>query len=184
MGLRHRNKPVEAFSTYGADHSFAYRVRLRCPRRRFQHAQAQRLDRFVQAFREDTVPVVNQIAVAVLVPDYLPQLLQSPVCARVRSHTNAHQPAATVFDDNENVEHSEARGDRNEKVACHNRSCMVLQECRPTRVASWLTLRPLRHVLPYGPRRNLNAQFHQQLTGDSLLAPQWILLSHHADQYA
>lgn len=65
--------------------------------------------------REDAVPIVNQVAVGGFVPDELPQILQSPVRARVRSDIDPHKSAATVLDGYEYVEQSEGRSDRNER---------------------------------------------------------------------
>ena len=54
----------------------------------------------------------------------------------------------------------------------------------PALLAPWLPNWRLRHVLPHRPRRNSNAQFHQQFTGNPLFTPKRILLRHPADQCA
>ena len=55
--------------------AFADRVRHRAARRRLQHPQPEPFDGFIQALREDAVPIVDQIAVGSLETDRLPQLL-------------------------------------------------------------------------------------------------------------
>ena len=122
--LRYRNQPVQALAAYRADHSFADRIRLRRPRWRFQHTQAQRLDRFVQVLREDAVSIVKQVTVGTVHTNNFSQLLQGPVRARVCRDIDAHQSPATMLDDHKHVEHSEGRGDSNEEVARQNRFCV------------------------------------------------------------
>ena len=73
--LGHRNQPVKALSAYRTDHSFANRIRLRGPRWRFQHLQAQRLDRFIQMLREDAIPIMNQVTVSIVETNNFSQLL-------------------------------------------------------------------------------------------------------------
>ena len=78
MPLRQRDQPVQTLTPNRSDHPFADRIRLRAVRRRLQHAQAQRPDRFVQVPREDAVPVVNQVPVG-------DGRIQRPPAAAVRS---------------------------------------------------------------------------------------------------
>jgi hypothetical protein len=52
---------------------------------------------------------------------------------------------------------------------------MVLQERGPALITTRLAWRSLRHVLAYRPRRHADPELDQQLIGNSLLAPQWIL---------
>ncbi len=184
MRLRYRNQPAQTLATDRADHSFADRIGLRRPRWGFQHTYAQRLDRFVQVLSEDPVSIVKLVSIGTVHTDNFSPLLQGPVRARVGRNIDAHQSPASMLNDHKHVEHSESRGDSNEKVARQNRFCMVLQECGPALVASWLPNWQLRHVLPHRPRRNSNAQFHQQFTGNPLFTPKRILLRHPADQCA
>ena len=180
--LRYRNQPVKALAAYRADHSLADRIRLRRPRWRFQHAQAQRLDRFIQVLREDAVPVVNQVIGSYPRSQQLLATAVRSISVRVRRDIDPHQSATTMLDHHENIQQSEGRGYRNEEVARQNRFRMILQERCPALVAPRLTCRWLRHVLPHRPRRNPDTQFHQQLAGNSLLTPNRILPGHPADQ--
>ena len=61
MRLRQRYQPVQALAPNRSDHPLAERIGLRAVRRRLEHGQAEIPDRFVQASREDAVPVVNQV---------------------------------------------------------------------------------------------------------------------------
>ena len=78
--------------------------------------------------REDAVPIVNQVMVAIVKPNNFSQLLQGPLHTRVRSDIDAYKSATTVFDDNEDVEQSEGCSNRNKEVTRDNRLRMVLQE--------------------------------------------------------
>jgi hypothetical protein len=91
-------------------------------RRRLEHGQAEISDRFVQASREDAVPVVNKVLVGTVKSNDLPQLLQGPCRSRVRRHGDPHNSAAAVFDDHEHVEQSECRRDRHEEVTGDDRA--------------------------------------------------------------
>ena len=77
---------------------------------------------------EDLVPVMDKILMCAFVPNDRPQLLQRPIRARVRCHTDMGQPTRAVLDNNKHVEHPERRSDRHEEVTCENRLCVVLQE--------------------------------------------------------
>ena len=83
MRLRYRNQPIKALAAYRANHSLADCVRLRRPRWRFQHIQAQRPDGFIQMLRENAVAIVNQVTVGVVEANNISQLLQGPVRTRV-----------------------------------------------------------------------------------------------------
>ena len=134
--LRQRYQPVQALASNRSDHPFADRIGLRAVRRRLQHGQAEIRDRFVQASREDAVPVVDQVPIGVVESNDLPQLLQGPCRTRVRRDVDAHQSAAAVLDDHEHVEQSECRRDRDEEVTGDDRVRVIAQEGRPTLIAT------------------------------------------------
>ena len=111
MRLRQRDQPVEALASNRSNHPFTDRIGLRAVRRRLEHGQAEIPDRFVQASREDAVPVVNQVPARTVEPNDLPQLLQGPCRSRVRRDCDAQDSTAAVLDDHEHVEQSECRRD-------------------------------------------------------------------------
>ena len=61
---------------------------------------------------------------------------------------------------------------------------MILQEDGPALVTTRLAWRSLRHVLAHCPRRDPNPTLHQQLVGNSLLAPYRVLCGHLSNQPA
>src|ERR1700730_18737337 len=69
MCFRHRNYPIEAFSSYCPDHAFADRVRLRTRDRRPQHFDTQRPDRVIKVLGEDLVSVMDKILMSASLPD-------------------------------------------------------------------------------------------------------------------
>jgi hypothetical protein len=60
---------------------------------------------------EDLVSVMEKVLMRVFLPDNRPQLLQRPVCARVRCHVYMRQSTGSVLDDNKYIQHSERRSD-------------------------------------------------------------------------
>ena len=175
MGLRDRDEPIQTFAADRANQSFAYGVRFRTRNGRSQHVDSQGLDRIVEVLGEDSISIMDQVTVPSSVPHDFPQLLQSPVGARMRRHIEMRKAPRAVLDYHENVQHPKRRSDRNEEVTRKNRLCMVLQEGRPALIAARMTRWPRGHVLPDCPWRNAYAQLHQQFIGDAFLAPQRIL---------
>ncbi len=55
---------------------------------------------------------------------------------RVRRHGDAHESAAAVLDDHEQVENAERRRDRHEEIAGDDLARVVAQEGRPTLIAA------------------------------------------------
>jgi hypothetical protein len=53
MALVHWNHEIQAFATYGSDHSLAEGIGLRSPNRRFDGRNPEVLDRLVQFRRKD-----------------------------------------------------------------------------------------------------------------------------------
>ncbi len=125
--LRDRDQPVQTLTSYRTDHPFANSIRLRAVRRRFQYPQAQRPDRLIQVRREDAIPVVHQVTVSVFIADDLPQLLQGPLGARVRSDVDSRETATTVLDDHEHIEQPKGRSDQ----------WHYFKRCMGARVEAW-----------------------------------------------
>ena len=84
-------------------------------------------DRIVEVLGEDPIAIVNQVAMPSSIPPDFPQLLQSPVSARIRCHIDMCQATGAVLDHHEHVQHPKRRGDSHEEVARKNRLCMVDQ---------------------------------------------------------
>src|SRR5208282_3153807 len=72
-----------------------------------------------------------------------------------------------------------------EEVAGDDGRRVILEKGRPTLIATTVTAgraRRFGQIFPDGARRYAQAEFHQQLVCDPLLAPGRILARHHADQ--
>jgi hypothetical protein len=128
---------------------------------------------------EDPISIVDQVAMPSSIADHFPQLLQRPVGVRMRRHIDMRQPPRAVLDHHEHVQHPERRSDRNEEVTRKDCRGVVAQKCRPALIAARMIRRPHGHVFPW---RHAYAQLHQQLIGDALLAPQWILARHPSNE--
>jgi hypothetical protein len=71
---------------------------------------------------------MEQIFVSGLVSDGFSQLLTRPLRARMGRDVEVNQPAAVVFDDDEDVQHSERARHGHKEVARHDGPRMVLKE--------------------------------------------------------
>ena len=91
----HRNQPVQTLSPDRSDCALADRVGLRATERRLKDLEAESSDRFIQALREDAVPIVDQIAVAALVSKGFTQLLKCPGCCRMSGERSNAAAAAS-----------------------------------------------------------------------------------------
>jgi hypothetical protein len=63
----------------------------------------------IKVLGEYFVSVMDKVLMPAFLPDDRPQLLQRPVCTRVRGHIHVRQTACAVLDDNEYVQHPERR---------------------------------------------------------------------------
>src|ERR1017187_7864584 len=100
------------------------------------------------------------------------------------SHVEVNNSAGSMFHDRQHVEESKAGTRYYEEVAGDDGRRVVLEKGRPTLIATAVTARARRlgQIFSDGARRHAQAEFHQQLVGDSLLAPGGILARHRADQ--
>src|SRR5580698_7972856 len=90
-----------------------------------------------------------------------------------------------MFHDHQHVEDSKGVPRYYEEVAGYDGLRVVLEKGSPTLIATAVTAgraSRLGQIFPDGARRHAQAEFHQQLVGNSLLAPGWVLARHLADQ--
>src|ERR1019366_371085 len=90
-----------------------------------------------------------------------------------------------MFHDHQHVEDSKAGTRYDEEVAGDDGRGMVLKKGRPTLIATAITAGcagRFGQIFRDCARRHAQAEFYQQLVGDSLLAPGRILARHRADQ--
>jgi hypothetical protein len=113
------------------------------------------------------------------------ELLRRPVGRWMRRDVPVHDSSRAHFQHHEHVQNAERSGDGNEEVTCQNGPRMIPNERAPRlRAARRAWCRPRRHVAPYRPRRQPDADFHEELRGNPLLAPRHICCRHLSDQLA
>src|ERR1017187_2139984 len=89
------------------------------------------------------------------------ELLQRPLCGRMRGHVVVENTTAPYLHHDKNIEHPESGRDRNQKVASDHALCMILDEgCPVLRRRSGVPgpVRLLWPVLANGSRRNQNVK--------------------------
>ena len=151
-------------------------------RGRAQYADPERLNRLIEPDGENTVPVVEQELILMIDACHFAQLLQRPDCGRVSGDIAVNQATSAVLDDDEDVEHPEARRDGQAEVAGENPLSVKTQEGRPAQILSRPARRTPGHVLAHRAWRDPDSELQQQFVGDALLAPEGILRGHPADQ--
>src|SRR5271168_2766507 len=90
-----------------------------------------------------------------------------------------------MFHDHQHVEDSKGGTRYDEEVAGDDGRRVILEKGRPTLITARVAGRCDREfwqIFPDGARRHAQAEFHQQLVSDSLLAPRRILARHLTDQ--
>jgi hypothetical protein len=178
-----RNQVVQALSPKASANTFADRIRLRCPDRCSQYAHSHGGYLFVQFLRENPIPVVNHESTGMVLRQRLAKLLQGPLHSWMSGDVVMNDSARRQFQDDENVQGAERRGDDHEEVASHNRFGMIPQEHQPSLLQIWRAPRAsVLQILAHGSRRNPDAEFELQLVGDLFLTPGAILYRHLPDQ--
>ena len=84
MSLTQWDHEIQAFAPHCSDQPFAVGIRLRCPRRRPQHAQTKGLDLIIHFCREDGVAIAYDKAIDMIGWNCVSKLLQGPFCRWVR----------------------------------------------------------------------------------------------------
>ncbi len=144
-----------------ADQTFTERVRLRNATRRLQHHQTHCFKGPVDLFRVNRVAIVNHESVPLVARRDHPKLLCGPLRCRMRRHVPMYHASRADFEDHEHVEPAEGGRHNNKEISGEHRACVVptkaLHACVPgPRVAVAMALSPHR------PRRDSNAQLHQE----------------------
>src|SRR5450755_4037803 len=101
------------------------------------------------------------------------------------SDVKLNNSAGSMFHVHQHVEDSKSGTRYYAEVAGDDGRRVVLEKGRPTLIATAVTAgraRRFGQIFPDGARRHAQAEFHQQLVGNSLLAPGWILARHPTDQ--
>lgn len=118
---------------------------------------------------------MDEIAVLVIRWNRFTKLLERPLRGGVCSDVAMDQSPRRVLHDDEDIQKLERCGDHDAEVARHDRLGVIAKKSRPALIATGTARRPLRNVLRHGTRGDLDPQLDQQLVGNPLLAPGWIL---------
>ena len=116
MSLIQRNQEIQTLPADASDKAFAESVRLGRVERRFQDAQAHRLQGRIELGGVNAVAVVDEEPVRFLSRDDLPELLERLVCAGMSRDVKVSDPARPHLHDHEDVEHPKARRHGDEEV--------------------------------------------------------------------
>ena len=96
-----------------------------------QYAHSQTPNRFIESRRENTVPVVEQELISVIDAGHFAQLLQRPGSSGMGRDVAVNQATGPVLDDDEDVDHPEARRDGEAEITGENSLSVKTQEGRP-----------------------------------------------------
>jgi hypothetical protein len=92
------------------------------------------------------------------------------------SHVEVNDSARSMFHDHQHVEYSKGGTRYDEEVAGDDGRRVILEKGLPTVIARAVAAgraRRLGQIFPDGARRHAQAEFHEQLVSNSLLAPGW-----------
>ncbi len=128
-------------------------------------------DGLIQAFRKESVAIVDQIAIAVLVSNLLSQQLQRPRRHRACGHVEVRPSARAVPGHHEDIKQPKCRRDSQGKVTGDNPFGVVSEKRRPKLISPWTARRPPGQVLSSGARQAPSPKLEQQLIGNSFFTP-------------
>jgi hypothetical protein len=131
---------------------------------------------------EDGVVIQNGVAIWGRLRKGFAKLLHDPICGRMPRDVEMQDPTAFVLDDEEIVQHSEARGRHDEEVEGDDGLSMVVKKCKPFLGCVAPTLR-FRQIARDGPLGQHKAEL-LQFSVDPRCAPTCILLGQAANQCA
>src|SRR5215471_12785881 len=147
---------------------------------RFQYADTEAFQGFVGGRRKDLVSVVDQVPTGVIKGQKLAELLDGPFGRRVLGDVVVQNPRCGHLHDDQDVQHTEGRGDHH-AIVTRDDSLRVVPHKGGPAWAMALTTRAVRiRILRHCARRYLGAKLQPEFIRDSLLAPGWILAGHLA----
>ena len=132
VSLVQRNQEIQTLAADTSDEAFAESVRLGRMERRFQDAQAHRLQGRIELGGVNGVAVVDEEPVRFLSRDGLPELLERPVRGGMSGDVAVSDPACSHFHDHENVQHPKAGCRTDEEITCQQALGMVVNKRHPT----------------------------------------------------
>ncbi len=131
MFLPQWDHEIQALTTYRSYQAFAVGIRLRCPRRRAQHAQPKGLELIIYFHREDGIAVANKKAVRMIAGNRPPGMLQGPLRRWVRGEIAVQDASSPKFHEEKDVKDSESSGHHDEEIASHHGLSMIADKRLP-----------------------------------------------------
>ncbi len=152
--------------------------------RRAEDANTQRRDGRVEPGRVDAVAIVEDESVGVRCSENLPELLQGPSGGGMHRHVDVHEPAASHFHHDEDVEHPEGRAHCHAEVAGQDGLGMVADKGGPPLpgCSTPFPAAPASHIAVDDARRDPQAELQEQFRGDPFLASDRIATRHSRNQ--
>jgi hypothetical protein len=180
--LTHRNHEIQAFAADRADQAFAEGIRLWHANRRLEYRQTHRLKASIDTLREDRVAIVDHESVRPIARDDHPKLLRRPIRRRVRRHVPVQNASGADVQDDKHLDHAERGRHCDKEITGEHRSGVVPHEGTPRLCSLFRARWSRRHIPPDRPRRNSEAELHEELGGNPLLAPRPIRGRHHRNE--
>jgi hypothetical protein len=131
-----RNQIIQAFAPDRPDEPFAIRVRLGSEDRRSDRSHAKVLQGSIERRREDRIAIVNDEPVWMRIGENLPALLRGPFGGGMMGHIEVQNPPRADLHRDEDAEDLKLYGDRHQKIAGDDRLGLILDEGRPTLIAT------------------------------------------------
>ena len=132
VSLVQRNQEIQTLPADSSDEAFAESVRLGRVERRFQDAQAHRLQGRIELGGVNLVAGVDEEPIRFLARGGLPELLERPVRGGMIGDIEVSDPARSHFHDHEDVQHAKARCHTDEEITGQQALGMVANKRRPT----------------------------------------------------
>ena len=114
-----RDQVVEALTASRADQPLAVGVRCRRSNGSLQNAEAKASQLGIQAGREDRIAVMDHKLVRMVKSEAIAELLEGPLGSGMRGYVGVQDPPRTNLHRDEDVQHAQRRGLRDE---CRARS--------------------------------------------------------------
>ena len=132
VSLVQRNQEIQTFAADSSYQAFAESVRLGRAERRFQDAQAHRLQSRIQLGGVNAVAVVNEEPVRFLSRDDFPDLLKRPIRGGMSGNVEVSDPACSHFHNYEDIENPKMSRHGDEEIAGQNALGMIADKRHPT----------------------------------------------------
>jgi len=127
----HRDDMVEDLAAAASDPSFGRSVLPRCLNARPFRLKSSSLQEGNHVGVEDRIAIQNDIAIRSRLCKSFSQLLHDPLGRWMGRDIEVQNPAASVLDDEETVQHTERRGRHGEEIEGDDGLTVVVKKCEP-----------------------------------------------------